>query len=98
MNDLRFSIAERNCRAVQNFVYGPNMPKSSPMVSLCCEIFLLCAGATVFHCRSPFYLCFEHVDNLGAYTASLPETGLHLIWLQQCVWWSARERDRLTWV
>jgi hypothetical protein len=23
-----------------------------------------------------FYLCFEHVDNLGAYTASRPETGL----------------------
>ena len=22
------------------------------------------------------YLCFEHVDNLGAYTASRPETGL----------------------
>jgi hypothetical protein len=33
-------------------------------------------GATLFHCRSPFYLCFEHVDNLGAYTASRPETGL----------------------
>ena len=26
--------------------------------------------------RSPFYLCVEHVDNLGAYTASRPETGL----------------------
>jgi hypothetical protein len=25
VNDLRLSIAERNCRAVQNFVYGPNM-------------------------------------------------------------------------
>jgi hypothetical protein len=23
-----------------------------------------------------FYLCLEHVDNLGAYTASRPETGL----------------------
>jgi len=33
-------------------------------------------GATLLHCRSPFYLCFEHVDNLGAYTASRPETGL----------------------
>src|SRR5437868_772283 len=33
-------------------------------------------GANLLHCRSPFYLCFEHVDNLGAYTASRPETGL----------------------
>src|SRR5580765_3063246 len=33
-------------------------------------------SATIFHCRSPFYLCLEHVDNLGAYTASRPETGL----------------------
>jgi CheY-like chemotaxis protein len=32
--------------------------------------------ANLLHCRSPFYLCFEHVDNLGAYTASRPETGL----------------------
>ncbi|HSZ62228.1 MAG TPA: hypothetical protein VK828_10545, partial [Terriglobales bacterium] len=35
-------------------------------------------GANLLHCRSPFYLCFEHVDNLGAYTASRPETGLLL--------------------
>src|SRR5271157_825763 len=34
-----------------------------------------CSGANLLHCRSPFYLCFEHVDNLGAY--SIPsETGL----------------------
>src|SRR5271169_5416084 len=34
-----------------------------------------CSGASLLHCRSPFYLCFEHVDNLGAY--SIPsETGL----------------------
>ena len=33
-------------------------------------------SANLFHCRSPFYLCFEHVDNLGAYSASRPETGL----------------------
>src|SRR5271157_5198211 len=32
-------------------------------------------GATLLHCRSPFYLCFEHVDNLGAYSIP-PETGL----------------------
>jgi hypothetical protein len=35
-----------------------------------------CSGANLLHCRSPFYLCFEHVDNLGAYTASRRETGL----------------------
>jgi hypothetical protein len=29
-------------------------------------------GANLFHCRSPSYLCLEHVDNLGAYTASRP--------------------------
>src|SRR5215469_3025493 len=34
-------------------------------------------GANLLHCRSPFISCaFEHVDNLGAYTASRPETGL----------------------
>src|SRR5436309_12495153 len=36
------------------------------------------SDANLLHCRSPFYLCFEHVDNLGAYTASRPETGLHI--------------------
>ena len=49
------------------------------MVSFCCEIFFALLrryGANLLHCRSPFYLCFEHVDNLGAYTASRPETGL----------------------
>jgi hypothetical protein len=36
------------------------------------ETFLLCFAATVltFFIAGPFYLCFEHVDNLGAYTAS----------------------------
>jgi hypothetical protein len=33
-------------------------------------------AANLLHCRSPFYLCLEHVDNLGAYSASRPETGL----------------------
>ena len=32
-------------------------------------------GGNLLHCRSPFYLCLEHPDNLGAY--SIPsETGL----------------------
>jgi hypothetical protein len=36
---------------------------------------LRCCGANLLHCRSPFYLCLEHVDNLEAY--SIPsETGL----------------------
>ena len=29
---------------------------------------LRCCGANLLHCRSPFYLCLEHVDNLGAYS------------------------------
>src|SRR5579864_2534297 len=39
---------------------------------------LLCRyGANLLHCRSPFISCASgHVDNLGAYTASRPETGL----------------------
>src|SRR5579862_5608530 len=35
-----------------------------------------CSGANLLHCPSHFYLCLEHVDNLGAYIASRPETGL----------------------
>ena len=49
------------------------------MVSLCPKIFLFGFAPTVltfFIAGLLFYLCFEHVDNLGAYTASLPETGL----------------------
>src|ERR1700745_3546923 len=35
------------------------------------------SGANLLHCRSAFISCAsEHVDNLGAYTASRPETGL----------------------
>jgi hypothetical protein len=54
-------------------------PKSNPMVNFLLRDFparVRRSGATLLHCRSPFYLCFEHVDNLGAYTASRPETGL----------------------
>ena len=46
---------------------------------LCCEIFLLCFTATVltfFIAGLLYLLCLEHVDNLEAYTASPPETGL----------------------
>src|SRR5438309_12114477 len=33
------------------------------------------SDANLLHCRSPFYLCFEHVDNLGAY--SIPSGDRH---------------------
>jgi hypothetical protein len=50
------------------------------MVSFCClEKFLLSivtAVLTSFIAALLIYLCLEHVDNLGAYTASRPETGL----------------------
>jgi hypothetical protein len=48
------------------------------MVSFCCEIFLLGFAAAVLPFNiagSLIYLCFEHVDNLGAYSIP-PETGL----------------------
>src|SRR4051812_34690680 len=45
-----------------------NSPRNIPALLRRC-------GANLLHCRSPFYLCLEHVDNLGAY--SIPsETGL----------------------
>src|SRR5579871_913740 len=50
-------------------------PRSNPMVSFCCEIFLFCFTATVltfFIAGLLYLLCLEHVDNLGAYTASRP--------------------------
>ena len=49
------------------------------VVSFCCEKFLLALAATVltfFIAGLLYLLCLEHVDNLGAYTASRPETGL----------------------
>src|ERR1035438_4049759 len=53
-------------------------PRSRPMVSFACEQFLICLAATVltfFIAGLLYLLCFEHVDNLGAY--SIPsETGL----------------------
>ena len=38
-------------------------------------------GANLFHCRSPFYLCLEHVDNLGAYSIPHGDRPSHLICL-----------------
>src|SRR5207249_2502761 len=53
-------------------------PRSKPMVSFCSEKFLICFAAAVltfFIVGLLYLLCFEHVDNLGAY--SIPsETGL----------------------
>jgi hypothetical protein len=40
-------------------------------------------GANLLHCRSPFYLCFEHVDNLGAYSIPSGDRPSHPICLQQ---------------
>ncbi|MFZ0797981.1 MAG: hypothetical protein WCA13_09695 [Terriglobales bacterium] len=52
--------------------------RSNPIVSFCWEKFLLCFAAAVlifFIAGLLYLLCFEHVDNLGAY--SIPsETGL----------------------
>src|SRR6478672_10863315 len=68
-------------------------PRSNPMVSFCCEIFPLCwlAAVLVFFIAGLLYrLCFEHVDNLGAY--SIPsETGLlissdFLSWRMNSYW------------
>jgi hypothetical protein len=53
-------------------------PRSKPMVSFCSEKFLLCfvvAVLTFFIAGLLYLLCFEHVDNLGAYSIP-PETGL----------------------
>src|SRR5260370_41067117 len=53
-------------------------PRSRPIVSFCSKIFLICFAAAVltfFIAGLLYLLCFEHVDNLGAY--SIPsETGL----------------------
>ena len=49
------------------------------MVSVCCEQFLLAVTATAltFFIAGLLYLLrFERVDNLGAYTAARPETGV----------------------
>jgi hypothetical protein len=54
-------------------------PRSSPIVSFCREIFLLCFVTAVlaFFIAGLLFICaFEHLDTLGAYTASRPETGL----------------------
>jgi hypothetical protein len=54
-------------------------PRSSPTVNFCSEIFLLAFVAmvlTFFLAGLLYLLCLEHVDNLGAYTASRPETDL----------------------
>src|ERR1700693_6413931 len=56
---------------VQNAVQLDRSPKSKPMVSFSPTTFSIVGrrcGANLLHCRSPFYLCFEHVDNLGAYS------------------------------
>src|ERR1700722_20057628 len=44
---------------------------------------LHCHGANLFHCRSPFYLCLEHVDNLGAYSIPSGDRPSHPIWFRK---------------
>ncbi|MFZ1918903.1 MAG: hypothetical protein WAU58_15115, partial [Terriglobales bacterium] len=51
---------------------------SSPTVNFCSEIFMLRCASTVltfFIAGLLYLLCFEHVDNLGAYCIP-SETGL----------------------
>jgi hypothetical protein len=70
-------------------------PRSKPIVSFCPEkFFLLCPySANLLHCRSPFYLCFEHVDNLGAYRIP-PETGLLIPSAYKVMPWTCFTRGR----
>jgi hypothetical protein len=42
-------------------------------------------SANLLHCRSPFYLCFEHVDNLGAYSIPSGDRPSHPIWFRQTI-------------
>src|SRR6266481_6067178 len=79
-------------------------PRSNPIVSFCSEKFLLCLPATVltfFIAGLLYLLCFEHVDNLGAY--SIPsETGLLIpsgyisLSLPNAVDWTRRSRTERT--
>src|SRR5579872_4003058 len=62
-----------------------DLPDPIQMVSFCCEklpALLRRSGANLFHCRSPFYLCLEHVDDLGAYSIPSGDRPSHPIWLQ----------------
>src|ERR1035438_1967143 len=44
---------------------------------------LVSEEAFILHCRSPFYLCLEHVDNLGAYSIPSGDRPSHPICLPQ---------------
>jgi hypothetical protein len=45
------------------------------------------------HCRSPFYLCFEHVDNLGAYSIPSGDRPSHPICFRQLRSWKLLKID-----
>jgi hypothetical protein len=65
-------VLSRCCRLIVDLL------RSTRIVSFCSEIFLFCFTATVltFLIAGLLYLlCFEHVDNLGAYSIQ-SETGL----------------------
>jgi hypothetical protein len=55
------------------------------MVNVCSEIFLLGFAATALPFSLPvsFYLCFQHVDNLGAYSIPSGDRPSHPIWFRQ---------------
>src|SRR5581483_2278670 len=53
---------------------GELLPRNIPALPCHC-------GANLLHCRSPFYLCLEHVDNLGAYSIPSGDRPSHPICL-----------------
>src|SRR6202142_4094516 len=75
---IRFGICWSRCFFSAESPLSPPFHPHSLMSALVrsVQVGCCCYGANLLDCRSPFYLCFEHVDNLGAYTASRPETGL----------------------
>jgi hypothetical protein len=78
-NTGKLFIFRSRFRASSNTQYQlERSPRSKPIVSFCSEIFLFrfTAAVLIFFIAGLLYLlCFEHVDNLGAY--SIPsETGL----------------------
>jgi hypothetical protein len=70
-----FLLLDNRARFIQHAVPARPIPQIQPNRQFLFEEILALLrryGANLLHCRSPFYLCLEHVDNLGAYTASRP--------------------------
>jgi hypothetical protein len=70
-------------RSAEYALFAPNKAYRLPFALLWRKILALlrCNGANLLHCRSPFCLCLEHVDNLGAYTHPVrrPVFSYHLV-------------------